>query len=82
MEQETIDLCRAVPIHKLIGDNRLTRKVKIQCPFHAEKTGSCNLFPTGGFHCYGCGAGGDTISFVMNLGATFPEAIEELRKYT
>ena len=36
------------------------------CPFHNEKTPSFTVFPaTKSFYCFGCGAGGDAISFVM-----------------
>ena len=36
------------------------------CPFHSEKTPSFTVFPnTETFHCFGCGAGGDVISFIM-----------------
>jgi len=81
MDDQLIIRCREVPIHKLVGDTRLNRKVKILCPFHAENTASCNLFPTGGFKCYGCPAKGNTIDFIMKLGATFEEAVEELKVY-
>ena len=81
MDDQLIERCREVPIHKLVGDTRLNRKVKILCPFHAENTASCNLFPTGGFKCYGCPAKGNTIDFVMKLGGTFEEALEELKRY-
>lgn len=38
------------------------------CPFHAEKTPSFKIDPErGSFYCFGCGAKGDTISFVMQL---------------
>ncbi len=36
------------------------------CPFHTEKTPSFTVFPnTKSFYCFGCGAGGDVISFTM-----------------
>ena len=36
------------------------------CPFHNEKTPSFTVFPaTRSFYCFGCGAGGDVISFIM-----------------
>lgn len=38
------------------------------CPFHSEKTPSFNLYPeNGSFYCFGCGAGGDVITFVMKI---------------
>lgn len=38
------------------------------CPFHSEKTPSFNLYPeTGSFYCFGCGAGGDVITFVRRI---------------
>ena len=36
------------------------------CPFHNEKTPSCHIHPDKEyFHCFGCGAGGDVITFTM-----------------
>ena len=36
------------------------------CPFHSEKTPSFVVFPgTQSFYCFGCGAGGDVVSFTM-----------------
>ena len=50
------------------------------CPFHKEKTPSFTLNEEKGFyHCFGCGAHGSAIDFVMNMdGLTFPEAVERL----
>jgi DNA primase len=81
MTTDEVARCRGVPLHLLIGDRRVNKKIKIKCPFHAERTGSCNLYPTGGFHCFGCGATGNSIDFLMKLGATYTEALEELKKY-
>jgi DNA primase len=52
------------------------------CPFHREKTPSFIVTPARGrYHCFGCGAGGDVISFVMETeGVTFPEAVEILAR--
>jgi len=38
------------------------------CPFHGEKTPSFNLYPeTESFYCFGCGAGGDVITFIKKI---------------
>lgn len=38
------------------------------CPFHSEKTPSFNIYSeNGSFYCFGCGAGGDVITFVMKI---------------
>src|ERR1019366_1405061 len=48
------------------------------CPFHGEKTPSFYVYDDH-FHCFGCGAHGDAISFVMQTqGASFMEAVEQL----
>ena len=50
------------------------------CPFHNEKTPSFNVVEDKGFfHCFGCGAHGDVIGFLMqNGGLGFREAVEQL----
>ena len=50
------------------------------CPFHNEKTPSFTANDDKGFyHCFGCGAHGDIISFAMETeGLSFPEAVEKL----
>ncbi len=52
------------------------------CPFHKEKTPSFIVTPAKGrWHCFGCGEGGDVISFVMQVeGISFPEAVEVLAR--
>ena len=50
------------------------------CPFHNEKTGSFSVSPQKQmYYCFGCGAGGNVFSFLMNYeNMTFKEAVEEL----
>src|SRR5579871_4659159 len=50
------------------------------CPFHNEKTPSFTVNEDKGFfHCFGCGAHGDVIGFVMRADRlSFPEAVERL----
>ena len=68
----------------LVGKRvRLSRKGQEHsglCPFHKEKTPSFTLNEEKGFyHCFGCGAHGSAIDFVMNMdGLSFPEAVERL----
>jgi DNA primase len=50
------------------------------CPFHAERTPSFYVYPDDGhYHCFGCGATGDAVSWVRHdLGLSFPAAVREL----
>jgi DNA primase len=50
------------------------------CPFHGEKTPSFYVVPDKKmFHCFGCGASGDAIKFVMQVeGRSFRDAVEQL----
>ena len=52
------------------------------CPFHNEKTPSFSVVEEKGFyHCFGCGAHGDVIGFVMQTeNLAFPEAVEQLAR--
>ena len=67
----------------------IQRRVRLQkrgrefmglCPFHNEKTPSFTVSEEKGFfHCFGCGAHGDVVGFVMRAeGLSFPEAVERL----
>ena len=57
---EQIDRAKRYPIGELI---RTTRGF-VLCPFHNERTASLRVFPDNHFHCFGCGAHGDSIEFV------------------
>jgi DNA primase len=70
------------PIASLVGRRtRLTksgRNWKGCCPFHNEKSPSFYVYDDH-YHCFGCGAHGDAVSFVMQSeGAGFMEAVERL----
>ncbi|HSR71384.1 MAG TPA: DNA primase [Kiloniellales bacterium] len=80
-----LDEIRArVPLAELVGRKvRLVKRGREHsglCPFHNEKTPSFTVSEDKGFyHCFGCGAHGDAIGFVMRTeGLAFPEAVERL----
>ena len=76
------DLRARTPLAPLIGRRvklvRAGRHWKACCPFHAEKSPSFYIYDDG-YHCFGCGAHGDAISFVMqSQGGTFMDAVQSL----
>src|SRR5437773_10929981 len=52
------------------------------CPFHTEKTPSFTVSPSKQFyHCFGCGAHGTAVGFLMEYGGkSFADAVEELAR--
>ena len=50
------------------------------CPFHSEKTPSFVVYPeTQSFYCFGCGAGGDVITFIKKINnVDYVEAVKTL----
>lgn len=80
------DLLDRIDLAELIGSRITLKKAganyKARCPFHDEKTPSFNVRPDKGFyHCFGCGAHGDAISFIREFdGLGFTDAVEELAK--
>ena len=68
----------AALISRRVKLSRSGRQMKGCCPFHGEKTPSFYVYEDG-YHCFGCGAHGDAISFVMQTqGASFMEAVQSL----
>lgn len=59
---------------------RRGRNYVCSCPFHSERSPSCTFFTdTDNFYCFGCGAGGDVITFIMKIeNLTFIEAVRLL----
>lgn len=69
-------------IRRIVGEfaelNGSGSRITCCCPLHNEKTPSFHInTATNTWHCFGCGEGGDAISFIhKKLGYTFPEAVK------
>ena len=78
------ELTRRTDIVELVGSYvQLKRKGRLYgglCPFHSEKTPSFYVYPdTQSFYCFGCGAGGDAITFTKKINSIdYPEAVKLL----
>ena len=78
------DLIARSDIVELIGSRvplkKAGREYRACCPFHNEKTPSFWVSPDKQFyHCFGCGAHGTALGFLMNYDRlSFPEAVEDL----
>ncbi|WP_374633208.1 DNA primase [Ferrovibrio sp.] len=78
------ELRNRVPLSGVVGRSvrliRRGREFSGLCPFHNEKSPSFTVNDDKGFfHCFGCGAHGDVIGFVMrHNGLPFPDAVEQL----
>jgi DNA primase len=78
------DLVARADIVEVIGRRvqlkKAGREFKACCPFHEEKTPSFTVSPAKGFyHCFGCGAHGTAVGFLMEYDhMSFVEAIESL----
>ncbi|MBE9404154.1 DNA primase [Brachybacterium sp. Marseille-Q2903] len=81
-----VDLVRErARLDEVVGEHVMLRtagvgSMKGLCPFHDEKTPSFHIRPQlGHWHCFGCGEGGDVISFVQKINhLSFVEAVEML----
>lgn len=69
-------------IDKRVNLKKAGKNYTACCPFHNEKTPSFSVQPEKQFYyCFGCGAGGNAIGFVMNYdGSDFPAAVESLAR--
>lgn len=78
------DLIARADIIEVLGKRiqlkKAGREFKANCPFHDEKTPSFTVSPTKGFyHCFGCGAHGTALGFLMEYDhMSFVEAVESL----
>ncbi len=75
---DLVDLVDSYIPLKKSGSNYVAR-----CPFHTEKTPSFSVTRNKQlYHCFGCGAGGNAISFLMDYGhLNFVEAVEDLADF-
>lgn len=87
ISRETIEeILLRTDIQTLIGGyvtlKRSSANLKGLCPFHSEKSPSFTVYPANNsFYCFGCGAGGDQISFIMRMEhLDYPDAVEFLAK--
>ncbi|MDQ1245200.1 MAG: primase, partial [Campylobacterota bacterium] len=83
--QDSIEALKArLDIVDVVGSYLELRKAganyKAPCPFHDEKSASFVVSPSKQiYHCFGCGAGGDSIRFTMEYEKlSYPEALEKL----
>lgn len=69
-------------IGRVVNLKRAGSNLVGNCPFHSERTPSFTVFPaTASYYCFGCGAGGDVVTFVMQTeNIEYREAIEFLAK--
>lgn len=76
--RERIDIVDWIGAHVRLEQSGKTYKGL--CPFHQEKTPSFHVNPQKQlYHCFGCHAGGDVITFTMQVeGLSFPEALQRL----
>ena len=78
------DLISRADIVEVLGKRiqlkKAGREFKANCPFHDEKTPSFTVSPAKGFfHCFGCGAHGTALGFLMEYDhMSFVEAVESL----
>lgn len=87
IDQQTVDrIYAAANIVEVIGDYVTLKRKGVNytacCPFHNEKTPSFIVSPAKGFYkCFGCGKGGNAVTFVMDHeGLSYPEALKLVAK--
>lgn len=84
LNKQELEQLRNIRIHKLLGVKDDGRKLSIKCVFpnHKDDTPSLLIDNLNGYYCFGCKkAGFGAIDFCTDLGLTFKETIEDLKKY-
>ena len=87
IDRETVERIKSAAnivdvVSEFVTLRRSGSNYKGLCPFHNEKTPSFIVSPARGTcHCFGCGKGGDSVSFIMeHEQMTYPEALRWLAK--
>ena len=87
IDRETVDrIYAAANIVDIVGDYVTLKRKGVNyvacCPFHNEKTPSFVVSPSKGLYkCFGCGKGGNAVTFVMEQEAvSYPEALKMVAK--
>ena len=87
ISRETIEeILMRTDIQSLVGNyvtlKRAGSNLRGLCPFHSEKSPSFTVYPQdNSFYCFGCGVGGDQISFTMKIEhLDYPDAVEFLAR--
>ena len=85
LDEDIVTVRERASIVEVIGEHVTLRpagggNLKGLCPFHDEKSPSFNVTPVRNvYYCFGCGKGGDSISFLMEVDhLSFTEAVERL----
>jgi len=83
-DEKVQEIRERADILQVVGERVPLKKAGVRhtglCPFHQEKSPSFTVHPgLGLFHCFGCGQGGDVISFLMKIeGRPFVEVATDL----
>ena len=72
MKPDLFEHARQIPAHQVARQAGISLKERGSkhwacCPFHGEKTPSLAFYPDGGWYCFGCHAGGDSIALYARL---------------
>ncbi len=82
-DRQLLSIPAAEYVHALTGRSP-NREGKVQCPFHQDRTPSLQLYPDGGFYCFGsgCRRGGTIFDFAGHLWGIPPrgQGFRELRR--
>jgi len=82
LTKEELNIVREISIKKICGIENKRGKVNVRCVFHQDKTPSLLIDDNNGYYCFGCGKKGKgALSFVMDMGIRFDDALKELSNY-